>query len=552
MPGITLGPLLRYVDEQTRRSGSRRTPPARSRCWGARPRRSASAGITTRSSSSRASSPGARSRTGRASTASRPGPRPSSELPPSMIRTIDPESELRIAFGSCRVTMPHDHPTTCPGRGRPRARATTPCAPTRCGCSGSRPRSGRSCCSCWATRSTRTRTLPRRGSSSARAAASRGAGSRRSRTSRSTRSSTAKPGASPWCAGCSRPSASRCCSTTTTSTTIGTSRSTGSRRCARSHGGTPASPAALVCYWVYQHIGNLSPTRLRERGILERAQRARGRVADAARLGPRGRLGQRGPALELLARPRAGASFVFMDSREGRVLGDTPRRMFDDGEWKWLKDSSRATATTCVVADTLPVMLPPAMHDLEAWNEAVCNGAWGGPARAGEKVRRAPRPRALGRLSALLPPAHGPHRRRRRRAPGRGAGLDRDPGRRHPSRLSGRGRVPARAKEDSKVWQAVCSPYRNPLVAHERRVASLGWNPGRRGDRQGARPLGGGARRRRALAVGRARHLRQPDRHFAIQWAARGPAPGEGAAGALPGARDDARAPARLSSLTRP
>ncbi len=38
----------------------------------------------------------------------------------------------------------------------------------------------------------------------------------------------------------------------------------------------------------------------------------------------------------------------------------------------------------------LPVLLSPTLHYLEAWKEAVCDGAWGKlAARIGEKIRRA-------------------------------------------------------------------------------------------------------------------------------------------------------------------
>jgi phosphodiesterase/alkaline phosphatase D-like protein len=40
-------------------------------------------------------------------------PRPDHDVPPSLIRTIDPDEELRIAFGSCRVSLPHEKPYTC-------------------------------------------------------------------------------------------------------------------------------------------------------------------------------------------------------------------------------------------------------------------------------------------------------------------------------------------------------------------------------------------------------------------------------------------------------
>ena len=43
-----------------------------------------------------------------------------------------------------------------------------------------------------------------------------------------------------------------------------------------------------------------------------------------------------------------------------------------------------------LIAGTLPVLLAPTLHWLEAWNEAVCDGAWGRWAVGlGEKLRRA-------------------------------------------------------------------------------------------------------------------------------------------------------------------
>jgi hypothetical protein len=43
-----------------------------------------------------------------------------------------------------------------------------------------------------------------------------------------------------------------------------------------------------------------------------------------------------------------------------------------------------------VLATSLPLLLPHGIHDLEAWNEAVCGGAWGKRvARVGERLRRA-------------------------------------------------------------------------------------------------------------------------------------------------------------------
>ena len=72
-----------------------------------------------------------------------------------------------------------------------------------------RGRSGPTACSCSATRSTRTRRRRRRAPSSARGATRACRRASRSPTSRSTRGSTASPGATPTSAGCSRPCRAR-------------------------------------------------------------------------------------------------------------------------------------------------------------------------------------------------------------------------------------------------------------------------------------------------------------------------------------------------------
>ena len=43
-----------------------------------------------------------------------------------------------------------------------------------------------------------------------------------------------------------------------------------------------------------------------------------------------------------------------------------------------------------IVADTLPIFLPQAIHNLESWNDAVAAGAWTRAMKGlGERIRRA-------------------------------------------------------------------------------------------------------------------------------------------------------------------
>ena len=79
----------------------------------------------------------------------------------------------------------------------------------------------------------------------------------------------------------------------------------------------------------------------------------------------------------------------MIDSRAGRVLDEGNRSMLDDDEWEWVEEHACGGFDHLLIATSLPWLLSPAMHHLEAWNERVCGGAWGSvAARAGEKVRQ--------------------------------------------------------------------------------------------------------------------------------------------------------------------
>ncbi|MDP9189928.1 MAG: alkaline phosphatase family protein [Actinomycetota bacterium] len=231
---------------------------------------------------------------------------------------------------------------------------------------------------------------------------------------------------------------------------------------------------ALVAYWVYQHLGNVSPKLLSENDLLRETKAREDAwplLEEWAEEADRGSQGRRWSYSRTIGRKR----FVFMDSREGRVLGEQPRRMFDDDEWDLINERVTGNVDHLVVADTLPVLLPPAMHDLEAWNEAVCDGAWGAiPARLGEKVRQGLDLEHWGafqhsfrQLTELFAAVGAGERG----APP--ASIVTLGGDIHHAYLA---EVAFRRDRGVKspVWQAVCSPYRNPLDKRERRAAQLG------------------------------------------------------------------------------
>jgi PhoD-like phosphatase len=217
----------------------------------------------------------------------------------------------------------------------------------------------------------------------------------------------------------------------------------------------------LASYWVYQHLGNLSPDELATdpvyREVLQ-APDATSVLHDHARRTDRRGGGWRSSYHRDLGRTR----LVTIDSRCGRVLDSGGRSMVDEDEWRWVEEHASGGFEHLLVATTLPFVLPHGAHYLEAWNEAVCDGAWGGlAARAGEWLRRtidlehwAAFHRSFNRLGGLLGTVA---------AGGRGAPpasilvLSGDV---HYAYLA---EVLPPEPATSPIYQVVCSPYRNEL-----------------------------------------------------------------------------------------
>ena len=166
----------------------------------------------------------------------------------------------------------------------------------------------------------------------------------------------------------------------------------------------------------------------------------------------------------------------MMDSRGGRCLTPDRRSIFDDDEWDWIVEHATGDFDHLVIGTSLPFLLGPGMHYVEAWNEAVCNGAWGGsPRAAGEWIRRELDLEHWAAFDDLLRAPDPAARGGRLGQAGQAAGLDRRDLRRRPPRLPGRCRVPAQGRSvKSAVYQATCSPMRNPLDESEKRMIRIG------------------------------------------------------------------------------
>jgi PhoD-like phosphatase len=227
--------------------------------------------------------------------------------------------------------------------------------------------------------------------------------------------------------------------------------------------------AGVASYWIYQHIGNLEPHHLDEDEMYDRVLRCEG---DA------------GPMLERWSHTAAhevegvrwsyvrnlcGTRLVMMDSRGGRVLDPERRAMVDPEEWRFIEECADGDFDHLLLGTSLPWLLSPAMHWLEAWNEAVCGGAWGRLARGpGERIRQgldlehwAAFQRSFEQLERLVTSVGSGERGT---PPATIVALSGDV---HHAYLM-EAAFPRYAGIRSAVFQAVCSPFRNPLDRHER------------------------------------------------------------------------------------
>ena len=80
---------------------------------------------------------------------------------------------------------------------------------------------------------------------------------------------------------------------------------------------------------------------------------------------------------------------VMLDNRCSRVLTPDRREMLSAAEWNWFVDQAHGEYDHLVVGSSLPWLMPPAIHYLEAWNESTAASHRPWVAQAAEKLRRA-------------------------------------------------------------------------------------------------------------------------------------------------------------------
>ncbi|MEU0145769.1 alkaline phosphatase D family protein [Streptomyces sp. NPDC006288] len=170
--------------------------------------------------------------------------------------------------------------------------------------------------------------------------------------------------------------------------------------------------SGLMSYWVYQHLGNLSPDAL-EADPVYAAVRAAPDGTETLR--EHAAAADADPALTRWSYRRdfGRVRLLMVDTRAARVLDEQRRSILGDEEARWLREEVLADRESCdhlLIGTSLPWLLPHLVHDAETWNAALCRGSRGERwARIGEKVRRAGDlehwaafPESFRRLSELL------------------------------------------------------------------------------------------------------------------------------------------------------
>ncbi|BCB87579.1 hypothetical protein Psuf_048920 [Phytohabitans suffuscus] len=147
--------------------------------------------------------------------------------------------------------------------------------------------------------------------------------------------------------------------------------------------------SGLASYWVYQHLGNLAPDQIAADPVYQKVIAAADDATEVLREfgtavgGPPSAVpgiagdgrhpeGDGTPVYQWsyaldLGRTRV----VVLDNRCSRVLDPDHRAMLPPDEWAWFAEQARGDFDHLVVGSSLPWLLPPGIHHLEAWNERL-------------------------------------------------------------------------------------------------------------------------------------------------------------------------------------
>ncbi|MCX5298636.1 alkaline phosphatase family protein [Streptomyces sp. NBC_00193] len=231
--------------------------------------------------------------------------------------------------------------------------------------------------------------------------------------------------------------------------------------------------SGLMTYWVYQHLGNLSPAELAADPVFE-AVRATPDGTDALRAFATSADADPTTVRWSYRRDFGRSRLLMVDTRAARVLAEDARAMLDPAEQQWLRENAldgHGAYDHLLIGSSLPWLMPPLVHDAEVWNAALCRGERGPRwARIGEDMRRrsdlehwAAFPASFAMLSDLIEEVGtGP------RAPATVCVLSGDV---HHAYVA-EPRIPSTAQ----VFQLTCSPVHNSIHTAVKWGFRLGWS----------------------------------------------------------------------------
>jgi hypothetical protein len=231
--------------------------------------------------------------------------------------------------------------------------------------------------------------------------------------------------------------------------------------------------AGLSSYWVYQHLGNLGPgARAGDEiwreitGHTGEEEYDAGSLLDAFA----DRADQEPTSYRWSYSRDFGdqARLVVVDSRAARVLDPEKRALLDDEELAWVDHEIRGDVDHLFIGTSLPFLLAPGLHHVEAFSEALAEGAWGRrAARLGEGIRQAVDLEHWAAFQdsfqAVCDMVLSAARGERGRAPATITFLSGDVHHSYVSEARPTRRAARQGATHSRILQAVCSPVRNPL-----------------------------------------------------------------------------------------
>ena len=243
----------------------------------------------------------------------------------------------------------------------------------------------------------------------------------------------------------------------------------------------------LASYWVYQHLGNIDPDELPADPVFasvtgvpdatkvlhEFAARVEGEP-DVGHDPLRWRDSEYRWSYSLdIGRTR----IVVLDTRASRVLDPAHRAMLPAGEWQWFLDRAAGRYEHLVLGTSLPWLLAPAVHHLEAWNERITGSRRAWVSGLGERLRRgldlehwAAFDRSFEELNAVLGQVgRGGEAMAEDGAPASVSVLSGDV---HHSYVA---RAELGPDVTTAIHQLTCSPIHNQLPAVMRPVLRVGW-----------------------------------------------------------------------------